>query len=98
MMEKALSLAAAWWRARTERERSLLSIGAALVLGVLLPALAYQAAARYREHGAVALAEAREIESNVELLASAPRTLALARGSIERVVSCQVRTWEQQWR
>jgi type II secretory pathway component PulM len=66
-METAL----AWWRERTSREQLLLRIAAVLIFAIVLPLLAYQAAAQYRSDAADNLAAAQRIERDVARLAAA---------------------------
>lgn len=64
---------AAWWRARTMRERRLIQLAALLIFGLLAPAWVYLVAADFRRDAAAELASARRIESQVARLAEASR-------------------------
>lgn len=57
-----------WWRARSSRERMLVTAAAIFAFGVVLPAAAYQGAAAYRADARAALAGAREVEADVARL------------------------------
>jgi type II secretory pathway component PulM len=61
-----MNLLAAWWRARSSRERLLMRGAAVLALAVLAPSWAYLAADRYRAEGAVRVQEASQIANQVE--------------------------------
>jgi type II secretory pathway component PulM len=64
---------AAWWRARTARERSLMQIAVLLLCGVLAPAWAYSSAATFRAEAAARLASARAVSADVGALSQAMR-------------------------
>jgi type II secretory pathway component PulM len=67
-----------WWRALTDRERSLLRFAGILLFGVLLPAWAYLAASGFRDEAAARLASARQIEAQVARIVDASRRQAAA--------------------
>lgn len=59
---------ASWWRARTNRERRLIQVAAALVFAILLPGWIYLSASTFREQAAADLAGARRLSTQVEHL------------------------------
>lgn len=61
---------AAWWRARTGRERLLLQVCAAIAFGVVLPLSLYQASESYRKRSAAALEGAQAIAADVKQVAA----------------------------
>jgi type II secretory pathway component PulM len=62
---------AAWWRARTTRERLLLQASAILAFGVLLPLSAFQTANAYRVEARAALQDAQGLAADVKRIAAA---------------------------
>lgn len=83
---------AAWWRARTARERYLMQIALLLVCAVLAPAWAYSSAVTFRAEAAARLSSARAVSADVDALSQAMRaqraTPIAADGSIrDRVLA-----------
>jgi type II secretory pathway component PulM len=66
----------AWWRARTPREQLLVRIAAILIFLICIPAWAYLGASAYRAEAAARLETARQVESQVALLAAADQGAA----------------------
>lgn len=64
---------AAWWRARTSRERLLVQIAAVLVFAILAPGWAYMTAAKFRQASAADLVNARQVSAQVSQLAETLR-------------------------
>jgi type II secretory pathway component PulM len=60
---------AAWWGARTARERKLMQGAALFVLMILTPAWAFLSAMQFRDEGAARLAAARAVQADVARLA-----------------------------
>jgi type II secretory pathway component PulM len=61
---------AAWWRARTGRERILLQTCAAVAFGLVLPLSLFQASDTYRKRSAAALESAQAIATDVKKVAA----------------------------
>jgi type II secretory pathway component PulM len=80
MMQSFIDACLAFWRARTARERLILK-GGAVLIGILLPLLAYQGAATYRTKAAAALSSARSVQADVRRLA-APGAAGIARDAV----------------
>ena len=64
---------AAWWRARTSRERLLVQIAAVLLFAILLPGWAYMSATKFRQDSAAELVNARQVAAQVSTLAETMR-------------------------
>ncbi|MBY0562962.1 MAG: type II secretion system protein M [Hyphomonadaceae bacterium] len=83
---------AAWWRARTSRERWLIQAAGVLVFAILLPAWVYLSAASFRDNAASALARANQVSDQITQLREAARVQGMetlgADGSLrERVLA-----------
>jgi type II secretory pathway component PulM len=68
---------AGWWRARTPRERLLISVAGWLAFIVAAPLVVWQAASTYRQDGEAALVRAQDLAAQVgqldpELVAQSP--------------------------
>ncbi len=79
-----------WWRARTTRERLLISVALWLAFIVAAPLMAWQAASAYRHDATVALDRAQNLEAAVArldpaLAAQAPAT----RGTPQEIALAQ---------
>lgn len=62
---------AAWWRARTSRERWLIQAASVLVFALILPAWAYLSATAFRESAASELVRANQVGDQLEQLREA---------------------------
>ncbi|MEZ5995730.1 MAG: type II secretion system protein GspM [Hyphomonadaceae bacterium] len=70
---------AAWWRARTDRERSLIRVAAILIFAIMAPLWAFASASAFRQSAAAEFANAQRIGAQIQQL----QEIARAQGGEE---------------